>query len=106
MARKKSTGRIPQILGLTLLIILAFIGWNLLGPQPQIPEVLTRTAEDFKKNPKVNNIIDLTGDKAKEVTEKARATAKEAGKTLKVDELKEKTSQLAEKNALCGGNKR
>ncbi len=97
MARKKSTGRIPQILGLTLLIILAFIGWNLLGPQPQIPEVLTRTAEDFKKNPKVNNIIDLTGDKAKEVTEKARATAKEAGKTLKVDELKEKTSQLAEK---------
>lgn len=97
MTRRKSTSRIPQILGLTLLIILAFIGWNTLGPQPRIPETLTRAAEDFKKNPKVNNIIDLTGDKAKEVTEKAGATAKEAGKALKAEEIKEKVGKLAEK---------
>ena len=97
MARKRSTSLIPMILGLTLLIVLGFIGWNTLGPQPKIPETLDRAAEDFKKNPKVHNIIDMTGEKANKIKEKAGSAVTETGKALQTDALKEKVGRLTEK---------
>ena len=56
--RKKKTkkSRVPQILGLTLLFILLFAGWNMLSSQPEIAKPISKAAEDFTKNPKINNI--------------------------------------------------
>ena len=61
--RKKKTkkSRVPQILGLTLLFILLFAGWNMLSSQPEIAKPISKAAEDFTKNPKINNIIDQQG---------------------------------------------
>ena len=47
--KKQKKNRIPQILGLTVLFVLLFIGWNMLGPQPEIPKPISQAAEDFKK---------------------------------------------------------
>ena len=59
MRKKKSPkkNRIPQILGLTIVFVLLFIGWNMLGPQPEIPKPISQAADDFKKNPKIENIM-------------------------------------------------
>ncbi len=48
MRKKKSLkkNRIPQILGLTLLFVLLFIGFSMLGPQPEIPKPISQAAED------------------------------------------------------------
>ena len=70
--KKQKNSRIPQILGLTVLFVLLFIGWSMLGPQPEIPKPLSQAAADFKQNPKIKNIIDLTGEhlrcKSKDLT--------------------------------------
>ncbi len=81
--RKKKTkkNRIPKIIGLTLLFVLLFIGWNLTGKQPEIPKPLSQAAEDFKKDPKINNVIDITDSQAKTVAEKAGNLVGSAAKT-------------------------
>ena len=97
MRRKKKPkkSRIPQILGLTILFVLLFIGWSMLGPQPEIPKPLSQAADDFKKNPKIKNVIDLTGEQAKAVTDKAGEAAKSAGKALEGTNLPDKAGKLA-----------
>ena len=94
MSRKKKPkkSRIPQILGLTVLFVLLIIGWNMLGAQPEIPKPISQAAEDFKKNPKIENIIDLTGSQAKAVSDAA-------GKTLKDTNLPDKAGKLADSAA-------
>lgn len=94
MRRKKKPkkSRIPQILGLTVLFVLLIIGWNMLGAQPEIPKLISQAAEDFKKNPKIENIIDLTGSQAKAVSDAA-------GKTLKDTNLPDKAGKLADSAA-------
>ena len=84
MRKKKSLkkNRIPQIVGLTIVFVLLFIGFSMLGPQPEIPKPISQAANDFKKNPKIENIIDLTGQQAKAVTDKVGDAAKSAGKAL------------------------
>ena len=47
--KKQKKSRLPQIVGLTVLFILLFIGWNMLGPQPEIPQPISQAADDFKK---------------------------------------------------------
>jgi len=94
--RKKKTNRLPLIFGLTALFILLMIGWNLLGTQPEIPKPLSQAAENFKKNPKIKNVIDLTGEKAKAVSEKAGETVKEAGKAIDGTTLPDKAGALTE----------
>ena len=97
MRRKKKPkkSRIPQILGLTILFVLLFIGWSMLGPQPEIPKPISQAVEDFKKNPKIKNVIDLTGEQAKAVTDKASDAAKTAGTALKDTNLPDKAGKLA-----------
>ena len=101
MRKKKSLkkNRIPQILGLTIVFVLLFIGFSMLGPQPEIPKPISRAADDFKKNPKIENIIDLTGQQAKAVTEKAGDAAKAAGKALGDGTLPDKAGKLADSAA-------
>ena len=94
--KKQKKNRIPQILGLTVLFVLLFIGWNMLGPQPEIPKPISQAAEDFKKNPKIENIIDLTGNQAKAVTDKVGDSAKAAGKALDGTALPDKAGKLAD----------
>ena len=101
--KKQKKNRIPQILGLTVLFVLLFIGWNMLGPQPEIPKPISQAAEDFKKNPKIENIIDLTGSQAKAVTDKVGEAAKTAGKTLKDTNLPDKAGKLADSAAKGAG---
>jgi len=98
MRRKKKPkkSRIPQILGLTVLFVLLIIGWSMLGAQPEIPKPLTQAAEDFKKNPKIENIIDLTGNQAKAVSDAAGSVTEKAGKTLKDTMLPGKAGKLAD----------
>ena len=93
--KKPKKSRIPQILGLTILFVLLFIGWSMLGPQPEIPKPLSQAADDFKKNPKIKNVIDLTGEQAKAVTDKASDAAKTAGTALKDTNLPDKAGKLA-----------
>ena len=95
--KKQKKSRLPQILGLTVLFILLFIGWNMLGPQPEIPKPISQAAEDFKKNPKIENIIDLTESQAKAVTDKVGDAAKTAGKTLKDTNLADSAAKGADK---------
>ena len=91
MRKKKSLkkNRIPQIVGLTVLFILLFIGFSMLGPQPEIPKPISQAADDFKKNPKIENIIDLTGqqaalpDKAGKLADSAAKGADKLGKQVK-----------------------
>ena len=64
--KKHKKSLIPQILGLTVLFVLLFIGWSMLGAQPEIPKPISQAADDFKKNPKIKNVIDLTGKKVKQ----------------------------------------
>ena len=106
MRRKKKPkkSRIPQIIGLTALFVLLIIGWSMLGAQPEIPKPLTQAADGFKKNPKIENIIDLTGEKAKAVTEKAGDAAKTAGKVLGDAKLPENAGKLAD-SAVKGADK-
>ena len=94
--KKQKKNRIPQILGLTVVSVLLFIGWNMLGPQPEIPKPISQAAEDFKKNPKIENIIDLTGNQAKAVTDKVGDSAKAAGKALDGTALPDKAGKLAD----------
>ena len=94
---KKSRG--PQILGLTVLFVLLIIGWSMLGAQPEVPKPISQAAEDFKKNPKIKNVIDLTGEQAKAVTEKAGDAAKTAGKALGDGTLPDKAGRLADSAA-------
>ncbi len=101
--KKQKKSRIPQILGLTVLFVLLFIGWNMLGPQPEIPKPISKAAEDLKKNPKIENIIDLTGSQAKAVTDKVGDAAKTAGKTLKDTNLPDKAGKLADSAAKGAG---
>ena len=98
MRKKKSLkkNRIPQILGLTIVFVLLFIGFSMLGPQPEIPKPISQAAEDFKKNPKIENIIDLTGNQAKAVTDKVGDSAKAAGKALDGTALPDKAGKLAD----------
>lgn len=102
--KKQKNSRIPQILGLTVLFVLLFIGWSMLGPQPEIPKPLSQAAADFKQNPKIKNIIDLTGEHAKAVTDKAGDAAKNAGKTLEGTALPDKAGKLAD-SAVKGADK-
>ena len=99
--QKKSLkkNRIPQIVGLTLLFVLLFIGFSMLGPQPEIPKPISQAADDFKKNPKIENIIDLTGQQAKAVTDKVGDAAKSAGKALDGATLPDKAGKLADSAA-------
>ena len=97
--KKQKKSRIPQILGLTVLFVLLFIGWNMLGPQPEITKPISRAADDFKKNPKIKNIIDLTGEQAKAVTGKAGDAARTAGKALGDTALPDKAGKLADSAA-------
>ena len=101
--KKQKKSRLPQIVGLTVLFVLLFIGWNMLGPQPEIPKPISQAAEDFKKNPKIENIIDLTGSQAKAVTDKVGDAAKTAGKTLKDTNLPDKAGKLADSAAKGAG---
>ena len=94
--KKQKKSRIPQILGLTILFVLLFIGWNMLGPQPEITKPLSQAAEDFKKNPKIKNVIDLTGEETKAVTDKAADAARSAGNALSGSALPEKAGKLAD----------
>ena len=64
--KKQKKSRIPQILGLTVLFVLLFIGWNMLCAQPEIPKPISQAADDFKKNPKIRNVIDLTEKQVKQ----------------------------------------
>ena len=57
--KKQKKSRILLILGLTVLFVLLFIGWNMLGPQPEITKPLSQAAEDFKKNPKIKNYYSI-----------------------------------------------
>ncbi|MBQ9697155.1 MAG: transglycosylase domain-containing protein [Acidaminococcaceae bacterium] len=93
--KQQKKSRLPQILGLTVLFVLLFIGWNMLGAQPEISKPISRAAEDFKKNPKINNVIDLTGEQAKALTEKAGDAAKKAGQALDGASLPDKAGKLA-----------
>ena len=80
--RKKKTPkkrRLPQILGLTVLFVLLFIGWSMLGPQPKMPEPLRQAADNFKQNPKLKNVIDLTGEQAKAATDKISGAGEKVG---------------------------
>ncbi|MBQ9319741.1 MAG: transglycosylase domain-containing protein [Acidaminococcaceae bacterium] len=92
--RKKKTkkSRVPQILGLTLLFILLFAGWNMLSSQPEIAKPISKAAEDFTKNPKINNIIDMTGEQARSVKDKA-------GNALGDTAIPEQTGKLADSAA-------
>ena len=94
--KKQKKSRIPQILWLTILFVLLFIGWNMLGPQPEITKPLSQAAEDFKKNPKIKNVIDLTGEETKAVTDKAADAARSAGNALSGSALPEKAGKLAD----------
>ena len=69
--KKAKKSRIPQILGLTLLLVLLLAGWNMLGPQPEIPRPITQAADHFRKNPKLNNVIDMTGKQVKQGADSA-----------------------------------
>ena len=102
--KKEKKSRIPQILGLTVLFVLLIIGWSMLGAQPEVPKPISQAAEDFKKNPKIKNVIDLTGEQAKTVTDKAGDAAKTAGKALGGDALPEKAGKLAD-SAVKGAGK-
>ena len=97
--KKQKKSRLPQIVGLTVLFILLFIGWNMLGPQPEIPKPISQAADNFKKNPKIENIIDLTGQQAKAVTDKVGDAAKSAGKALDGAALPDKAGKLADSAA-------
>ena len=97
--KKHKKSRLPQIVGLTVLFILLFIGWSMLGPQPEIPKPISQAADDFKKNPKIENIIDLTGQQAKAVTDKVGDAAKSAGKALDGATLPDKAGKLADSAA-------
>ncbi len=97
--KKQKKSRLPQIAGLTVLFILLFIGWSMLGPQPEIPKPLTQAADDFIKNPKIKNVIDLTGNQAKTVTGKVGDAAKAAGKALDGSALPDKAGKLADSAA-------
>ena len=97
--KKHKKSRLPQIVGLTVLFILLFIGWSMLGPQPEIPKPISQAADDFKKNPKIENIIDLTGQQAKAVTDKVGDAAKSAGKALDGAALPDKAGKLADSAA-------
>ena len=101
MRRKKNEkkSRIPQIIGLTLLFVLLFIGWSILGAQPEIPKPLTQAADNFKKNPKIENFIDLTGEQAKVVTDKAGDAVRTAGKALGDATLPDNAGKLADSAA-------
>ena len=101
MRKKKSPkkNRIPQILGLTIVFVLLFIGFSMLGPQPEIPKPISQAADDFKKNPKIENIIDLTGQQAKAVTDKVGDAAKSAGKAIDGATLPDKAGKLADSAA-------
>lgn len=105
MRRKKKPkkSRIPQIIGLTVLFVLLIIGWSMLGAQPEVPKPISQAAEDFKKNPKIKNVIDLTGEQAKAVTEKAGDAAKTAGKALGDGTLPDKAGRLADSAAKGAG---
>ncbi|MBQ8920460.1 MAG: transglycosylase domain-containing protein [Acidaminococcaceae bacterium] len=102
--KQQKKSRLPQILGLTVLFVLLFIGWNMLGAQPEISKPISRAAEDFKKNPKINNVIDLTGEQAKALTEKAGDAAKKAGQALDGASLPDKAGKLAD-SATKGADK-
>ena len=102
--KKPKKSRIPQILGLTVLFVLFFIGWNMLGAQPEVPKPISQAAEDFRKNPKIKNVIDLTGEQAKAVTDKAGDAAKTAGKALKDTNLPDQAGKLAD-SAVKGADK-
>ncbi len=106
MRRKKKPkkSRVPQILGLTVLFVLLIIGWSMLGAQPDVPKPLTQAADNFKKNPKIENIIDLTGEQAKAVSEKAGEAAKTAGKVLGDAKLPDNAGKLAD-SAVKGADK-
>lgn len=97
MATKKKKSRLPQILGLTFLFLLAFIGWHMLDIRPEIPKEVARAVEDFKQHPKIKNIIDLTGDKTRQAANKAGSAVQEAGIPLNDSELKEKVGDLTKK---------
>lgn len=97
--KKQKKSRLPLIAGLTVLFVLLFIGWSMLGPQPEIPKPLTQAADDFKKNPKIKNVIDLTGNQAKTVTGKVGDAAKAAGKALDGSALPDKAGKLADSAA-------
>ena len=101
MRKKKSLkkNRIPQIVGLTIVFVLLFIGFSMLGPQPEIPKPISQAADDFKKNPKIENIIDLTGQQAKAVTDKVGDAAKSAGKALDGATFPDKAGKLADSAA-------
>ena len=92
--RKKKTkkSRVPLILGLTLLFILLFAGWNMLSSQSEIAGPISKAAEDFTKNPKINNIIDMTGEQARSVKDKA-------GNALGDTAIPEQTGKLADSAA-------
>ena len=97
--KKPKKSRLPQIVGLTVLFILLFIGFSMLGPQPEIPKPIRQAADEFKKNPKIKNVIDLTGEQAKALTGKAGDAAKSAGKALDGATLPDKAGKLAESAA-------
>ena len=97
--KKQKKSRLPQIVGLTVLFILLFIGFSMLGPQPEIPKPISQAADDFKKNPKIENIIDLTGQQAKAVTDKVGDAAKSAGKAIDGATLPDKAGKLADSAA-------
>ena len=101
MRRKKKPkkSRIPQIIGLTVLFVLLIIGWSMLGAQPEVPKPISKAAEDFRQNPKIKNVIGLTGEQAKAVTEKAGDAAKTAGKALGDATLPDKAGKLADSAA-------
>ena len=76
----------------------------MLGAQPDVPKPLTQAADNFKKNPKIENIIDLTGEQAKAVSEKAGEAAKTAGKVLGDAKLPDNAGKLAD-SAVKGADK-
>ncbi len=94
--KKQKKSRLPMILGLTIVFILVFTGWSVLGPQPEIPKPLSQAADDFKKNPKIKNVIDLTGSQAKTVTDKIGDAAKATGNALDGSALPDKAGKLAD----------
>ena len=97
--KKQKKSRLPMILGLTVVFILLFTGWSMLGPQPEIPNPLSQAADDFKKNPKIKNVIDLTEGQAKTVTDKIGDAAKAAGNALDESVLPDKAGKLADSAA-------
>lgn len=101
--KKPKKNRIPQILGLTVLFVLLIIGWNMLGPQPEVPRPISRAAEDFKKNPKIRNVIDLTAEQAKTASDKVSDVSNAAKKNFGGTPLPDKAGKLADSAAKVAG---